>query len=417
MRDRVVVTGAGCLSSLGIGAETFVDELLAGHSGIAPVTRFSTEGCRSHTAALVRGFEPARYIEPMKLRRIDEVGRLALVACRLAAEEARLPTRTDEVGVVIGSATAGLHSTVTYLHSLVTAGPAGVPALGFSNMIGNAAASLCALEFGWRGPNLTFAQKQASALAAIAFAVDGLEQGRASAFLCGGVDDVEERFFRVHDRFRVLSPTDGGPEASRPFHRGRNGFVLGTGGHMVVLETPASAASRDVAPFGEILGVGAAASNCRPNAWPADPDGLVRAMHGALDDAGLAPADVAAVFATANSTRTLDHVEALAIEQVFGPYAVPVVSIKGAVGEFGAVGAASLTAALVCLRRGVLPPTLGCQPCDPECRVDVSASARPATGPVALVNATADGGAQYCVAVRAAAGRSAPSETPDKVEC
>ena len=403
MRDVVVVTGVGCLSSLGIGAGIFVDRLLAGQSGIAPVTRFSTAGCRSHTAALIPGFEPTQYIEPLKLRRIDEVGRLALVACRFAAEDARLPTQTGEVGVVLGSATAGLHSTVTHLQSLVTTGPACVPALGFSNMIGSAAAGLCALEFGWHGPNLTFAQKQASALAAIAFAVGELEQGRVSAFLCGGVDDIEEKFYRVHDRFRVLSPTDGEPEASRPFHAGRNGFVLGTGGHVVVLETPSSAARRGVVPYGEILGIGAAASDCRLNAWPTEPTGQVRAMQRALAEAGVAPVEVAAVFATANATQALDHVEAVALEQVFGPYGVPVVSLKGALGEFGAVGAASLTAALLCLRRGMLPPTLGCEPRDPLCRVDVTTSARPSAGRIALVNATADGGAHYCVVVRAIA--------------
>ncbi|MBE3135078.1 MAG: hypothetical protein IMZ55_16550 [Acidobacteria bacterium] len=401
MRDHAVVTGAGCLSSLGIGAETFVDGLLAGQSGIAPVTTFSTDGCRSHSAALVRGFEPSRYIDPMKLRRIDEVGRLALVACRLAAEDARLPTKTDQVGVVLGSVTAGLHSTVAHLRSLVTTGPAGVPALGFSNAIGNAAASLCALEFGWRGPNLTVAQKQASALAAIVFAAGVLEQGRISAFLCGGADDIEETFYRVHDRFRVLSPTNGQQEASRPFDAGRNGFVLGAGGHLIVLETASSAAERGVVPYGEILGIGACSSDCDLNAWPAEPTGMVRAMRDALAQAGLAPAEVAAVFATANSTRTLDRVEALALEQVFGPFGVPVVSIKGAIGEFGAAGAASVMAALLCLRRGMLPPTLGCDRLDPACRVDVSASARPATGRVALINATADGGAQYCVVVRA----------------
>ena len=406
MDERVVVTGAGCLSCLGVGAGTFADELLAGHSGIAPVTTFSTDGCRSHNAALLRGFEPARFIDPMKLRRIDEVGRLALVACRLAAEDARLPGDSDRIGVVLGSTTAGLHSTVTHLRSLVTAGPAGVPALGFSNMIGNAAASLCALEFKWRGPNLSVAQKQASALAAIAFAAGLLEQGRAAAFLCGGVEDIEEQFFRVHDRFRVLSPADSGQEASRPFAAERNGFVLGTGGHVLVLETASSAEARGAAPYGEILGVGASASACRPNGWPDDPAGIVRAMREALARAGLAPAEVDAVFAAANGTPQLDRIEALALEEVFGAFGVPVVSIKGATGESGASGAAALTAALISLQRGMLPPTLGCEPRDPACRVDVSPAARPSKGPVALVNATADGGAHYAVAVRAcAAGR------------
>ncbi len=401
MRDNVVVTGAGCVSSLGIGAETFVNELLAGHSGIAPITAFSTEGCRAHTAALIRGFDPARYIDPMKLRRIDEVGRLALATCRLALEDARLPPGSENVGVALGTATSGLHSTVAHVHRLVTAGPASVPALGFSNTIGNAAASLCSIEFALHGPNVTIAQKQASALAAIAFAASDLWHGRASAFLCGGNDDIEEQFFRVHDRLRVLSPTDGGEEASRPFDARRNGFVLGTGGHVVVLELASSAARRGVAPYGEILGTGAAASACPLNGWPTEPSGIVRAMEAALSQAGVAAAEVSAVFASANSTAALDRVEALAIAQVFGPGRVPVVSIKGAVGEFGAAGAAALVAALFCLGRGVLPPTLGFEQPDPGCPVDVAGGSRRATGRVALINATADGGAQYSLVVRA----------------
>jgi 3-oxoacyl-[acyl-carrier-protein] synthase II len=405
MRDNVVVTGAGCVSSLGIGAETFVDRLLAGDTGIRPVSTFSTERCRSHTAALVRDFDPGRFLDPMKLRRVDEGGRLALAACRLAIDDARLPTRTDEVGVVLGTATSGLHSTVAHLHKLAAEGPAAVPAMGFSNTIGNAAASLCSIEFGLHGPNVTFGQKQASALAALAFAVAGLRQGRAAAFVCGGVDDIEERFFHVHDRLRVLSPADGGQEASRPFDVRRNGFVLGTGGHLVVLENATSAARRGVAAYGEVLGVGCGGSACGLSAWPTEPSGIVRVMRAALADADVTPADVAVVFAAANSTPVLDRVEALALAEVFGPGGVPVVSLKGALGEFGASGGAALTAALVGLGRGALPPTLGCEQPDPACPVDVSPCARRATGHVALINATAHGGAQYCLVVRAATVR------------
>jgi 3-oxoacyl-[acyl-carrier-protein] synthase II len=400
MRDHVVVTGLGCVSSLGTGTDRLVDELIAGRSGIAPVSTFSTEGCRSHQAALIRDFEPSRHIDPLKLRRMDEVGRLALVVCQLAAEDARLQSGTDAVGVVLGTATAGLHSTIRHLHALATVGPATVPALGFSNTVANAAASLCAIELGLRGPNLTVGQKQASGLAAVDVAVGLLEEGQASAFICGGADDIEEHAFRVYDRFRVLSPNDGGQEASRPFCAFRNGFVLGTGGHVIVVERPPSAARRGVVPYGEILGTCAASSECRLNAWPEGPDGFERAMRGALDNAGIAPADVSVVFAAANSTL-LDRVEALALERVFGPRGVPVVSLKGAIGEYGAAGAASLIAALRCLRRGVLPPTLGCEPVDPACRVDVRAAPRPAAGPVALLNAVADGGSHCSLVVRA----------------
>jgi 3-oxoacyl-[acyl-carrier-protein] synthase II len=401
MGDNVVITGLGCVSSLGVGAETFVDRLLAGESGIRPITAFNTAGCRSHTAALLRDFEPGRYYDPMKLRRVDEGGRLGLVASRLAIDDARLPGQTDEVGVVLGTATSGTHSTVQHLHKLATGGPNAVPAMGFANTIANAAASLCSIEFGLRGPNVTMGQKQASALSAIAFAASGLRQGRASGFVCGGIDDFEERLFAVHDRLRVLSPARGGEEASRPFDVRRNGFVLGAGGHMIVLETAASAARRGASPYGELLGVGCGASACALGAWPEEPSGIVRTMKSALADAGVEPAAVSVVFAAANSTTVLDHAEALAIAEVFGHRGVPVVSVKGALGEFGASGGAALMAALIGLARGTMPPTLGCERPDPACPVDVSPVARPAHGRLALINATADGGAQFSLVVRA----------------
>lgn len=400
MCNNVVVTGTGCVSSLGIGTRTFVDALLAGESGIARITTFSTVGCRAQTAALIRDFDPARYIDPAKLRRIDEVGRLALSTCRLALEDASLPAGTSNVGVALGTATSGIHSRIPQARRLLTDGPATVPALGFSNTIGNAAASLCALEFALHGPNVTLAQKQASALAAIAFAVSDLRHGRAAAYVSGGNDDFEEEFYRIHDRLRVLSPGNGSDEASRPFDARRNGFVLGAGGYALVLELASSAEARGVPPYGEILGVGATSSACALNGWPDEPSGIVRAMRAALADAEVAPAEVAAVFASANSTVALDRAEAQAIAEVFGPAGVPVVSVKGALGEFGASGAAALLGALLCLGRGRLPPTVGFEQGDPECPVDVSPDGRGVNGRVAVINATADGGAHYSLVVR-----------------
>lgn len=401
MRERVVVTGAGCVSSLGTGVETFAAELLAGRGGIAPVSAFDTAACRSHTAALLRDFDPARYVAPLKLRRMDEVGRLALAACRLALEAAGLPAGNDRVGVSLGSATAGLHSTIGHMHALATGGPASVPAITFSSTVGNAAASLCAIEFGLRGPNVTFAQKQASSIAAIAYAAAAIADGRADAFVTGGADDFEERFFRVHDRFHVLSPTDGGEEALRPFDRRRNGYVLGAGGHLLVVESARAAEARGAEVAGEILGIGRAGAPCELNGWPETPVGLVAAMRQALSEGSLAAGGVDVVFASANGTRTLDRTEAMALEQVFGAHAVPVVALKGALGDFGAAGAAALTAAFSCLRRGMIPPTLGWSDPDEACRVDVSGEPRPCRGPVALINATAAGGSHYSLLVRA----------------
>jgi 3-oxoacyl-(acyl-carrier-protein) synthase len=171
---------------------------------------------------------------------------------------------------------------------------------------------------------------------------------------------------------------------------------------MMVLETPGPAARRGARPYGEVLGVGSGASSCALGAWPTEPSGIVTTMRAALADAGVGPADIDVVFASANSTSILDRVEAQALAELFGPRGVPVVSIKGAVGEFGASGGAALMAALVGLSAGVIPPTLGCEQPDPACPVDVSPVARPARGRLALINATADGGAQYCVVARAA---------------
>jgi 3-oxoacyl-[acyl-carrier-protein] synthase II len=400
MRDDVVVTGIGVLSSLGAGAATLVDGLLAGQSGIRSISSFDTASCRSHSAALVRDFDPTIYVDPLKLRKLDEVGRLALVACRLAFEDARLPAGNDRPGILLGTATAGLHSTVRHLQGLSTVGPANVPALGFSNTVGNAAASLCAIDLGLRGPNLTLSQKQASGLTAVAMATGSVRAGRAPAILCGAADDIEEFSFRIFDRFGVLSGSRGGAEACRPFSAARDGFVLGTGAHILVVERTSAALDRGVVPYGQVLGVACGASECRPTSWPHDPEGLVRTMETAIADARISPADVSVVFATANGTD-VDRMEARAIERVFGPGGVPVVSVKGALGEYAGAGTAALVTALLGLPRGIVPPTIGCEPLDPLCRVDAVPGVRNVTGRVALVNAVADGGANCCVVVRA----------------
>lgn len=407
MRERVLVTGLGCISGFGVDLERFSASLLAGCTAIRPITAFDTAECRSHMMAKIDGFTPSAFIDPAKLRRIDEVGRLALASCRLALTDAGLIDAPDElrhragVGVVLGSYTAGSHSTVEYLDNLHARGPAGVSAMSFSNTVGNAAASLCGIEYKLRGPNVTVSYKEASALAAVVYAFGLVCHGRSAAIVSGGADDVERVFFTGHDRFHVLSPTDGGAEAARPFDRRRNGFVLGEGGFQLVLEAESFARSRGSKVHGELLGSGATSSQCGMNDWPSDPSQLARAMRLALDDAGIAPREVGAVFASANGTERLDRLEAAAIAEVFGPDAVPVVALKGALGECGASGAGSLAAALLCLGQGRLPPTAGLRERDPQCHVDVSTSSRSIDTRVAIVNSFASGGANYSVVVRA----------------
>jgi 3-oxoacyl-[acyl-carrier-protein] synthase II len=410
MRKRVAVTGIGCISCFGLGHSSFADALLCGSSGVVPISAFDTSECRSHAAASIRGFDPTAFIPPLKLRKIDAVGRLVLVCARLLLEDGNSRTDSgprDDTGIALGTFTAGLDSIVEYLAGLTDHGPTGVPALLFSNTVSNAPASLCAIELGLRGPNLTFNQREASSLAAVVFSVGAIRDGRAAAMITGGADRLEETFFKVHDRFRALSPrrrsgrfaaTD---ETARPFDRRRNGFVLGEGGFLIRVEDREAATARGSDIYGEILGVGATASQAAVNGWPDDPTGVVRAMRAALSDANLSTGEISAIFASANGSPEMDRIEAAAIDEVFSGRPVPVTSLKGAIGESGAAGAASLVAGLLALPRGVLVPTVGYDQSDGDCPVSVSGRPRSITGNTFLVNSVASGGTNYCLAVRA----------------
>jgi 3-oxoacyl-[acyl-carrier-protein] synthase II len=397
----IVVSGIGCVSAFGTSTDTFTRRVLAGETGIAPITAFPTSTCRSHLAARITAFDPAQYVSALKLRRVDAVGKIALGATSLALDDAGLRRAADReaIGMVLGSATAGVQATGEYLESLMRGGPAGAPALIFASTVGNAAASLCALEFGLHGPNTTVTHKEASGLAALAYATDLLRHRKATAILAGGADDIYERFFLVHDWFGVLSPRDEGPEGSRPFDATRNGFVMGEGGFVLALEDAGTCRERGGRVYGEILGWGATSSPEPINAWPTSTRGLAAAIRLALEDAGAAPSAIGAVYASANGTRELDQVEADALRDVFGPRAVPVVALKGALGEFGAAGPAALAAALLCGRQGRIPPTVGCSRRDPACDVEVSV-ATPLERPLVLVNSFASGGTNYSVVAR-----------------
>ena len=408
MSERVVITGIGCVSCFGTGHRAFVEAIGSGGSGIAPVARFDTADCRSHSAATIRDFDPAAFISPLKLRRVDAVGRVAIACARLLFEDAG-GVPGDHTGIAFGTFTAGLDSLVEYLDGLSEHGPAGAPAILFSNTVSNAPASLCAIEFGLRGPNVTFNQREASGLAALAFSVGAIRQGRTAAMVTGGADCVEETFFKVHDRFRALSPMrgerGGGAEAARPFDRDRNGFILGEGGFLLLVESASAADRRGARVYGEIVGVGATSSRTTPNGWPRDGAGLVKAMRIALADAGLLADQVAAVIGTSNGSPVLDRQEAAAIVEVFGGRPIPVASVKGAIGESGAASAAGLIAGLFSIASGAVVPTAGFRQPDSALVACVSGCQQPARGEAFLVNSVASGGTNYSVAVRAGPGR------------
>jgi len=406
VQPPVTILGLGIISAFGTSHDAFRDALIEGRTGVTSIKSFDTEGCRTTLAAPVAGFEPAAWISPMKLRRMDPTAAYAVAAARLAIDDARWPTvagGNDNAGVVLGTWTGGGQVTQEYLAALFRGGPSGAPALLFNSTVANAAASLAALEFGFRGPNATLSHKEASGLAAIVNAVELVRAERASGLVTGGVDALYEIFFKTHDRFRVMAPGAEFSRGAAPFDKERTGFVLGEGGYALWIERGDGWQARGAVPYGEILGIGASSAAVPINAWPDKPAALVRTMRLALEDAGLRAEDVHVVYASANATRTLDAVEVVALAELFGGTGTVVTSIKGAVGEFGASGGAACAAALLCGRARQVPPVAGLVEPDPEAdSLTIARVATTAPGPIALVNSFASGGALFSTVLRAA---------------
>lgn len=404
VRRRAAITGVAACSSLGQTA-AFADAILAGRSGIRPITSFDVSARRSRLAAELLDFNPAAFIAPMKMRRMDEVGQLSVAAGRLALDAAGLPRHEagyDDVGVVLGTCTCGVHSTGEFLDRLLDLGPAGAPALLFSNTVGNAAASLVALEEKLRGPNTTVSYKEASGLAAAALATDLVRAGRAGALVTGGAEDIYDLYFEVHDWFGVLSHDGPHPEGARPFDRTRNGFVMGEGGFVAVIEDSTRAEARGAAVLAEVVGVGTSSGVTPVNAWPTDGRPLVRCMQAALADAGVTPGEVGAVYAAANGSVDFDALEAGCIHDVFGGRPVLTTSVKGAIGEGGMAAAGSLVAAVLAGQRRLVAPTAGLVTTDPDLPTLgwVQAAPAPLAAPYVLVNSFASGGTNYSLLLR-----------------
>jgi 3-oxoacyl-[acyl-carrier-protein] synthase II len=399
----IVITGIGIVSPFGTSPDVFRDALASGRSGIAPLTAFDTSECRAHCAASVADFDATRWIPPMKLRRMDAAGQYAIAMARQGLEDAGVPygeTPDDGIGIVLGTYTAGGQPTEEFLRGLFALGPTGAPALIFNATVANIAASLAGLEMKLRGPNATISQKEGSGLAAISHASDILRRGRARVLVAGGVDAVYPVFYRIHDRFGVLSHTNGHPEGSRPFDMSRNGFVLGEGGFIVVLETERAARARGARIHGTLLATAAGGAGVGLNQWPDRPEAIVRVITRAIEQAGVTPKAIDVVYASANSSA-LDAVEAHALTSVFGGRRAIVTSIKGALGESGAAGAASCVAALLCGRDALVPPVTGLEHLDAACAsLNVARRAERAPGPLVLINSVASGGALTSVVLR-----------------
>jgi 3-oxoacyl-[acyl-carrier-protein] synthase II len=362
--QRIVVTGLGLVTPLGVGKDEFSRRLFAGRCAIDTVQAFDTSAGTSHLGAEVRDFQPRDFISVKNLRRMDKASLLTTASARLALTDAGL-TITDEnrdrVGILLGTAFGATDVTVSFAGTLLSEGPSSVNPILVPNTVMNAPAGHASIELGFRGVNTTVTHFAVSAETAIAYAVSEIRRGAADVILTGGVDILSKFYYEALTKFRGLSPDDGQPEGARPFDEERNGYVAGEGCGILCLESLARARERGARIYCEITGVGLGSSPTTPSGWPENTDGIRRTFKRALTNADVTPAKISAVMAAANGGRVLDQVEARAYNELFDACAQKplVTSIKGAIGESFSGGGIRACALALSVERGWLPPTVG----------------------------------------------------------
>jgi 3-oxoacyl-[acyl-carrier-protein] synthase II len=387
---RVPVTGIGVIAPGAIGTDAFRALLASGRSAIADIDRFDTEGLSARKAALVRDFKPRDFIAPMKMRRMNALSRLAVASAKMAIEDAG-GSLDAGTGVTMGTSFGPVQTSVEYMQEYVEKGAALAPPQLFAESVANAPGSHIAIEWGLRGFNVTITQRESSALAAAMYAAVQLVKGTAPAALIGGVEEANEMLFSVLDRIGALAHAENGlSEEARPFDRRRNGLALGEGGAVFV----AGGGARK--PYAWLSGFGIARDTTATiSDWGSGAGSVATAMKAALDDAEIVPADIDAIYASANGSKRGDDVEQLAIEALFGESIPPVVTTKGLFGEYAAGGALQLAAAIIAIDEQRLHPSAGSE----EFTLPVNSALRAAELRHVLVSSVSAGGGIVCAVV------------------
>ena len=395
MSRRVVVTGMGLVTPLGIGRKAFSSRLFNGGCGIRPIEGFDTTPFKSHLGGEVGDFSPVDFIAPRTLRRMDRLSQMVTASACMTIDDAGIDlagANRKRLGIVMGTAFGATDVATQFAGTLFTEGPRWVNPILVPNTVMNAPAGHAAIELGLRGINTTLNHREASAETAIAYAAGQIRQGRADALLAGGGDILSPFFFTMLERFKALSPQDHHAEGARPFDCHRNGPVAGEGTGLLYLESLDSARSRGRTIYCEIAGWGMSGSPAPANDWPDDPAGPVMAMQKAMAMAGVRPADIDTVSAAASGGVKSDRLEARALEQVFkDAKPAAVTAIKGAIGDSFSSGGIRAAAMALSIHEGIVPPTLGLALPISELDI-VKASGREMTVNHGLVNACASGG-------------------------
>jgi 3-oxoacyl-[acyl-carrier-protein] synthase II len=387
MRKRVVITGMGCISPLGNDVSTLWSNILAGKSGVGFITHYDTSRFEVKIGAEIKDFDGIALFGTRDARRMDRFVQFALAAAFQAVKHADLvitESNRDRIGVMLGTGIGGMNTLFQQMEIFFQRGPDRVSPFLVPMMLPDTAAGMVAIHLGVRGPNMAIVSACASGTNAIGEAAEVIRRGDADVIITGGSEAVIVPIAMAGlGVMNALSTRNDEPErASRPFDKGRDGFVMGEGGAILVLESLEHAQTRGGQILGEISGYGTSNDAFHISAPAENGAGAALCMQSALDDAGLSGSDIGYINAHGTSTQLNDKSETAAIKTVFGKlaYCIPVSSTKSMTGHL--LGAAGALEALICikaLQEGILPPTINYEIPDPECDLDyIPNRARPA---------------------------------------
>jgi 3-oxoacyl-[acyl-carrier-protein] synthase II len=409
-RRRVVVTGVGLVSPVGLTARETWDSLLGGRSGVGPITRFDASEYACRIAAEVKGFDPAQHLEKKEIKKFDTFIHYAVAAAKEAVADsgyAVAPENAERVGVCIGSGIGGLPLIEETHKTVLEKGPRRISPFFIPGLIVNMPSGLVSILTGAKGPNTATATACATSAHAIGDAVNIIRRGDADTMIAGGTESVIVPLaVGGFAAMRALSTRNDDPlHASRPWDKDRDGFVLGEGAGILILEEMGQARARGAAIYAEITGYGMSGDAHHISAPSDDGDGPTRVMTNTLRDAGMPPDAVQYINAHGTSTPHGDKVETIAIKRVFGDHArkLAVSSTKSMTGHLlGAAGGLEAGIVALALRHGVIPPTTNYVTPDPECDLDYTPNtAREMRLRVALTNSFGFGGTNACLLMQA----------------
>lgn len=375
---RVVVTGVGAVTPVGIGVETTWQSILSGLSGAATITAFDPEGYDARFACEVKGFEPSDYMDRRVAKHLDRFAQFATAAAKMAVSDAGLEISEDlapNVGVVIGSGIGGMATWEKQHTNLIEKGPHRVSPYLIPMMISDMAAGAVSIELGARGPNMAVVTACASSGNAIGESAEMIRRGSAKVIIAGGAEaTITPISVAGFASAKALSTRNDDPKhASRPFDATRDGFVMGEGSGIVVLEDYEFAKARGAKIYGEILGYGATGDAYHITTPDPEARGAISAMQRAMQQAGLAPEQISYINAHGTSTIANDKTETFAVKQLLGDvaYRVPMSSTKSMTGHMlGAAGAIELIFCLLAMRDSIIPATMNYTTPDPACDLD-----------------------------------------------